>query len=399
MTTDFICHREGSSPKVVATGPGRGAGLRIALFSGNYNCVRDGANKALNRLVGFLLKEGAAVRVYSPTIAMPAFQPVGDVVSVPSISIPGRPEYRLALGLTRSVRADILRFRPTHFHLSAPDLLGKSAQKLARRLGLPVIASLHTRFETYLEYYGLSFLVPAAERHLRAFYAASDYVLAPNQPIADELRDQGLGSSVRIWGRGVDRNTFSPDRRDLAWRRAQGYADDDVVVMFFGRLVLEKGLEVFEQAVRELHERGHRLRPLVVGEGPARDWLSQRLPDAVFTGHLEGEALGRAVASADILVNPSRTEAFGNVNLEAMAAGVAVVSADVGSARALIEPNENGLLVSPQSPVAYAEVVDRLIASPERRRGLGLAAATAAAAYSWPGILKPVMEIYRNSPF
>ena len=377
----------------------RGSGLRIALFSGNYNCVRDGANKALNRLVAFLLNEGAAVRVYSPTIARPAFRPAGRVVSVPSISIPGRPEYRLALGLTRSVREDIRRFRPTHFHLSAPDLLGRSAQKLARKLGLPVITSLHTRFETYLEYYGLRFLVPAAERHLRSFYAGSDCVLAPNEPIAEELRDKGLGGSVRIWGRGVDQELFSPHRRDLEWRRAQGYGDDDVVVMFFGRLVHEKGLAVFEQTVRELHVRGHRIRPLIVGDGPAREWLAERLPGAVFTGHLEGAGLARAVASADIFVNPSVTEAFGNVNLEAMAAGVAIVSADVDSARALIEPDESGLLVSPRSPSAYAEMVDQLIASPERRRGLGLAAAAAAATYSWPNMLEPVLEIYRNSPF
>ncbi|HLL30778.1 MAG TPA: glycosyltransferase family 1 protein [Allosphingosinicella sp.] len=373
--------------------------MRIALFSGNYNCVRDGANKALNRLVAFLLNEGAAVRIYSPTVARPAFQPAGHVVSVPSVGIPGRSEYRLALGLTRSIREDISRFQPTHFHLSAPDLLGRSAQRLARKLGLPVITSLHTRFEAYLEYYGLRFLVPAAERHLRSFYAASDCVLAPNELIAEELRDKGLGGSVRVWGRGVDQELFSPGRRDLEWRRAQGYADDEVVVMFFGRLVLEKGLAVFEQTVRELHERGHAIRPLIVGDGPAREWLAARLPDPVFTGHLEGAALARAVASADILVNPSVTEAFGNVNLEAMAAGVAVVSADVDSARALIEPDESGLLVSPRSPSAYAEMVDQLIASPERRSGLAMAGAAAAATYSWPNILEPVLDIYRNSPF
>ena len=55
--------------------------LRIALFSGNYNYVRDGANQALNRLVGWLLEHGAAVRVYSPTTKTPAFEPAGDLVS------------------------------------------------------------------------------------------------------------------------------------------------------------------------------------------------------------------------------------------------------------------------------------------------------------------------------
>ena len=62
--------------------------LRIALFSGNYNYTRDGANQALNRLVGSLLGKGAAVRVYSPTVAEPAFEPTGDLVGTPSVGMP-----------------------------------------------------------------------------------------------------------------------------------------------------------------------------------------------------------------------------------------------------------------------------------------------------------------------
>jgi glycosyltransferase involved in cell wall biosynthesis len=385
-------------PSAAAVGR-RGEGLRIALFSGNYNCVRDGANKALNRLVAFLLDEGAKVRVYSPTVPKSAFPPVGELVSVPSIGIPRRREYRLALGLTRRVKEDIVGFRPTHFHLSAPDLLGRSAQRFARRLGIPVIASFHTRFETYLGYYGLQFLVPAAERHLKSFYAASDCVLAPNDAMAEWLRADGGCDRVRIWSRGVDRDLFSPERRDLEWRRARGYRDGDMVVMFFGRLVVEKGLETFAAAVEMLRAQGHSLRPLVVGDGPARAWLDERLPDALFTGHLEGDELGRAVASADILINPSATEAFGNVNLEAMAAGLAVVSADVGSAQSLIEPFRTGVLVPPSDPSAYARAVDALIRSPERRRGLGLAAAAAACAYNWPDILESVLSVYSSGLF
>jgi glycosyltransferase involved in cell wall biosynthesis len=379
--------------------PDRGAeGLRIALFSGNYNITRDGANKALNRLVGHLLERGAAVRIYAPTVPRPAFAPTGELVSVPSLPIPGRREYRLASGLTPRIRADIRAFAPTHFHLSAPDLLGTSAQKFAHELGVPAVASFHTRFETYFRYYGLQFLSSAVARHLRSFYADSDVVLAPNDPIAEELRREGLGDRVRIWGRGVD-DAFSPDRRDLAWRRLHGYGDDEAVVMFFGRIVREKGVDTFVAAMRDLAARGRSLRPLIVGDGPARPWLAARLPDAVFTGHLEGEDLARAVASADILVNPSETEAFGNVNLEAMAAGVAVVSADVGSARALIAPGRTGLLVPPRAPGAYAEAVEALVKAPRRRRRLGLAAAAAAAAYSWPDILDAVLEIYRATFF
>jgi glycosyltransferase involved in cell wall biosynthesis len=134
---------------------------------------------------------------------------------------------------------------------------------------------------------------------------------------------------------------------------------------------------------------------MIVGEGPARAWIEEKLPGAVFIGHLDGQGLGRAVASADILINPSVTEAFGNVNLEAMASGLAIVSADVGSAQALLEQDRSGLLVSPRDPVAYADAVETLIRFPARRRRLGHAARAASAAYNWSDILDSVIDVYR----
>ena len=371
-------------------------GLRIALFSGNYNCVRDGANRALNRLVAHLLRRGAAVRVYSPTTDSPAFPPAGELVSVPSIGIPGRTEYRLATRFPARIREDLDRFAPTHIHLSCPDLLGGRALAYARARGIPAVASLHTRFETYPAYYGLHFLVPPIVARQRYFYSRCDLVLAPNPAMAEHLGAYGVPRErVRIWGRGVDHRLFAPSLRSEAWRASHGYGPATPVLLFFGRLVLEKGLEMFAATVELLRGRGTAVRPLIVGDGPARAWMEERLPDAVYTGHLDGEALGRAVASADILVNPSVTEAFGNVNLEAMAAGVAVVSADVGSARALIEHGRTGLLVPPDDPAAYAAAVAGLMEDPKKRVEIGRAAAEASLAYNWPDILDQVIAAYR----
>jgi phosphatidylinositol alpha 1,6-mannosyltransferase len=126
--------------------------LRIALTSGNYNYTRDGANKALNRLVGYLLKEGAAVRVYSPVVENPAFPPTGDLIGSPSVPVPFRPEYRIPMGLG-PVRADLDAFKPNVVHVSAPEFLGHSAARYARARNLPVLGSVHTRFDTYLRYY------------------------------------------------------------------------------------------------------------------------------------------------------------------------------------------------------------------------------------------------------
>ena len=93
-------------------------GLRVALFSGNYNYVRDGANQALNRLVGYLQRQGAQVRVYSPKVASPAFPSKGKLVGVPSLPFPGRGEYRFPLALSPRVRRDLAEFAPHVTHVS-----------------------------------------------------------------------------------------------------------------------------------------------------------------------------------------------------------------------------------------------------------------------------------------
>ena len=369
--------------------------LRIALFCGNYNCVKDGANNALNHLVSYLLQEGAQVRIYSPTVANPAFEAAGDLVSVRSVAIPGRSEYRLTLGLDKRTKADVRRFEPTHIHVSAPDPQGYQAQELARELGCPLVTSLHTRFETYFEYYGLRAFRPWAERYLRSFYARSDLVLVPNIPILQELSSWNMTNCISLWSRGVDQQQFHPTFRNLEWRRSQGWDETDIVPIFFGRLVREKGIDKFSATIAKAIEQGLQLRPMIVGDGPAKAEFASQLPDgARFLGHLSGEDLSRAIASADILINPSTTEAFGNVNLEAMASGLAIVSADVPSAQALISHNDNGVLVPPNDVAGYADALTDLAHDRGKRAQLGSAAAVTAAAFTWSAALADVVQGY-----
>ncbi|OYW46180.1 MAG: glycosyl transferase family 1 [Sphingomonadales bacterium 32-68-7] len=384
-----------AAPEALSGSPPVSAeGLRVALYSGNYNSVRDGANKALNRLVGRLLERGAAVRVYSPVAPEPAFEPTGDLVAVPSVPIPMRNEYRISYGLSGPVRQDLIDFRPNLLHLAVPDYTAWRAQTLARTLGIPIVASLHTRFETYFEYYGLGFLRPLGERYLEMFYGRCDLVLTPNAALGYNVC-RASGTRTSMWSRGVDGELFSPANRDLEWRRANGYADNEVVVAFFGRLVLEKGTEIFGRIVTELRRRGHRVVPLLIGDGPERERMAAALGEAVFTGHVEAAELARAIACADVVINPSVTEAFGNVNLEAMSAGLAVVGSDVPVTRAMIEPGVTGLVADPASATDFADAAESLIVDPELRARIGAAARREAARYDWDAILDGVIADYR----
>ena len=374
--------------------PSSCADLRIALFSGNYNYVRDGANQSLNRLVGYLLRQGAQVRVYSPTVAEPAFPPTGDLVALPSLPIPGRAEYHVAMGLSPRVRKDLKAFAPNVVHISSPDPSGHRAVSWARSRGLPVLASVHTRFETYPRYYNLAFLEPILEAMLRRFYRRCDALVAPSESMAQVLRDQRMNYDVSIWSRGVDREIFDPSRRDMAWRRSLGIADEEVVVGFFSRLVMEKGLDVFSDAIDELRRKGVPYRVLVVGDGPAREWFENRLPEAVFTGFLGGPDLARAAASMDVLFFPSVTETFGNVTLEAMACGLPVVAAAATGSDALVDDHVSGRLIRPGAIHQYADALHAYVTDAALRRRHGEAGEKRSLEFSWDQINQTVADTY-----
>ncbi len=371
--------------------------LRIALFSGNYNYVRDGANQALNRLMGSALEAGAKVRVYSPTIDPPAFAPVGDLVSVPSWSLPGgRGEYRLARGLPAAVKADLKRYKPNIVHVSAPDFLGHRALNWARSQGIPCIASLHTRFETYPRYYGLAVIEPLLVWMQKRFYNRADQVMVPSPSMAQLLREWGVTSPIGIWSRGINHQRFNPGRRDNEWRRSLGIADDEVAIGFLGRLVLEKGLGVFADVIAQLRQRGVRHRVLVIGDGPAREWFAKHVPEAVFTGFQAGDDLGRAVAGMDVFFMPSVTETFGNVTTEAMAAGVPVVAARATGSVDLVEEGVTGFLVPPLDVTAYADAIARLVEDPALRAEAGRAGSARVSGYEWEQVNAAMLEVYRK---
>jgi len=368
--------------------------LRVALITGNYNMVRDGPTQALNRLVGYLLRQGAHVRIYAPTVENPQVEATGDLISLPSFAIPGRAEYRMTTGLSPRIRRDIAAFAPNVVHVASPDVAPHRAVTWARRRGIPVLGSVHTRFDTYPRYYNMAWIEPLLTAALRRYYRRCDALVAPSESFAQVLRDQRMNYDISLWERGVDREIFHPGRRDMEWRRGFGIGDDEIVIGFLGRIVMEKGLDVFADTIDELEARKIPHRVLVVGDGPARAWFEARSPNAVFAGYQGGMDLGRAVASMDILFNPSITETFGNVTLEAMACALPVVAAQAAGSESLVDNNVSGRLVRPGAIHAFAEVLRGYITNPALRAAHGEAGEIRAREFGWDRINQAVADTY-----
>ena len=166
------------------------------------------------------------------------------------------------------------------------------------------------------------------------------------------------------------------------------------VIGFLGRLVMEKGLDVFSDTIDQLKRRNVRHKVVVVGEGPARGWFETRLPDAAFVGFQGGADLARAVASMDMLFNPSVTETFGNVTLEAMACGLPVVAAKATGSQSLVDDNRSGRLITPGAIAQFAEALRSYCESPALRAEHGKAGEQRSLDYSWDAINQAVADTY-----
>jgi glycosyltransferase involved in cell wall biosynthesis len=232
---------------------------------------------------------------------------------------------------------------------------------------------------------------------MRRLYRRCEVVMAPAESTAAILRAQRMNRDIAIWSRGIDREQFNPGRRDMDWCRAQGIGDDEMVVAFLGRIVMEKGLDVFADAVHAFAETGLRHRVLVIGDGPARPWFEQQLPGAIFMGQQTGNDLARALASADVLFNPSITEAFGNVTLEAMACGLPVVAAESSGTTNLVRDGVTGTLCDPSDVGEFARALEAYARDPGLRRRHGEAGLAVARTMDWDTINAAVIRVYLHA--
>ena len=372
------------------------SGLKVAIFTGNYNHIRDGVSLTLNRLVAFLLGKKVEVLVFGPTTEPPAFSHEGTLISVPSLSMPGRPEYRISIALSSRATKKLEEFNPDIIHIATPDLLGFKALRWAINRNKPVVSSYHTHFSSYLKYYKLTLLEPFMWKYLRWFYSKCIMVFVPSYSMSEILEAKQIKSDLRIWARGIESDKFSPVFRSDKWRREKGFKPEDIVISFVSRLVWEKNLNLFADLVKSLSSEYPQVKALIVGDGPAYEEVKEIIPEAVFTGFLEGEDLATAYASSDLFFFPSDTETFGNVTLEAMASGLPCIVADATGSKSLVEHGVNGFLAPAGEPNDFYKLIENLIVNTELREKMAAASIEKAVNYSWDSINSTLLGYYKE---
>lgn len=253
---------------------------------------------------------------------------------------------------------------------ATPGPLGFAALAAARLLGLPCVGQFHTEVgEFAARMSGDPGIGAATTRMAGWFYRRLDRCLAPSRATCARLAALGVEPArIELVPRGVELTLFHPRQRDRAWLARFGLGDGPVV-LYVGRLSHEKNLDLLGRAFAAVRTQRPHASLLLVGDGPAAATLDG--PGVVRAGYLHGDELARAFASADLFAMPSETETFGNVVVEAQAAGLPVVVARGGAAREQIVPGQTGLVVDGAGPAEMAAALLRLIDDPAWRADLG----------------------------
>jgi glycosyltransferase involved in cell wall biosynthesis len=361
----------------------------VCIVTETYPPEINGVAATLTRLAAGMRERGHIVSLVRPRQAADSVgrRPEPGTLLVKGMRLPGYKGLQIGAPAGATLRAVWSRRRPDAVYVATEGPLGWSAARAGAALGIRVWSGFHTSFDRYVSHYGAGWLRRPIAAYLRRFHNRTAGTLVSTRDLRDALAAAGF-ERLGVLGRGVDHGRFDPARRSAALRREWGACDDDLVVLYVGRLAPEKNVELAVAAYRAMQRERLGLRFVVVGDGPLRAALGRTHPDLVFRGFRTGDDLAAHYASADVFLFASETETFGNVTLEAMASGLAVVAYDYAAARVHVEHGVTGVVAAPGDARGFVAAAAALARAPQSLPALRRRARAAMEAVDWSRVVE-----------
>jgi glycosyltransferase involved in cell wall biosynthesis len=240
-------------------------------------------------------------------------------------------------------------------------------------LDLKTAGIYHTDFPQYVRILTQdNYMETLAWGYMQWFYSQLDVVYVNSEHYRQRWIERGIAPErLKLFPRGIDTTLFTPGSRNPGFWEKYGKKAGEIGLLYVGRISKEKNIDVAVAAVRKLSGEGFPVRLLMVGDGPYLRELRHEAPEACFSGYLRSAELATAYASSDIFVFPSTTDTFGNVVLEAKAAGLPCVVSNRGGPCELVNDGVDGFITKALDVGDFARVLRLLCKDPELRATMG----------------------------
>ncbi len=363
--------------------------LRVAMVTETYPPEVNGVARTVYMMVEGLRERGHAIQLVRPRQnGADRAAPNGTYEELlrPGVPIPRYSQLRMGMPAKQTLVRSWSFKRPDIVHIATEGPLGWTALAAARKLKIPVATDFHTNFHAYSKHYGFAWLSRPVSAYLRKFHNNADCTLVPTDEMATDLGKLGF-ERLRVVGRGVNPKVFTPERRRSELRASWGAGPDTLVAMCVSRFAPEKNFPLLIEAFEHMKAARPDSLLVLVGDGPLADQLRRTTNGFVIAGRKVNGELSAHYASADVFLFPSMTETFGNVTLEAMASGLAIVAYDYAAARQYLRHGESAHLAPFGDSEAFIAEAVALAKDPDLVRKLGAEARRLAGGLSWDAIV------------
>lgn len=372
--------------------------VKVAIVTETYPPEVNGVASTIARFIEGLEVLGHEITLIRPRQGLkdkPKNEMSFKEILTVGIPIPGYGALRMGLPQKNTLLKTWSSNRPNLVHIVTEGPLGWAALQAAKKLNIPVCSDFRTNFDAYSAHYGLSWLKNPIQRYLRFFHNQCSFTMVPTQALKNQLLSHGF-ERLKVLARGVDTELFNPLKRCNGLRNQWGIKDHEKVVLYVGRLASEKNLQVTVDAFKAMLQINPDLKMVWVGDGPQKGALELSCPNSIFTGLQTGDSLATHYASGDIFLFSSLSETFGNVTLEAMASGLAVLAYDYAAARQFIQHGVNGFLANPNDANSFITESVLFIKDDVDLEKLRAQARQTTLEISWDKVTEKLEENYRD---
>lgn len=374
--------------------------MKVALFTDTFLPDVNGVARTLARWVRYLENHGVSCKVFAPQCDENPGTDYNSTMVERFYSIPFLfyPECKLAIPNPIHLKRTLMEFQPDLIHVATPFNLGLYGLHYGKKRKIPIVASYHTHFDQYLQYYKMQWVESMLWKYMAWFHQACSRIYVPSRSTMEYLEQRGF-DNLEVWSRGVDPSRFHPKVNRSEVLKKYGVPEDKFVMLFVGRLAPEKSVDVVLETFRRLPERIRANASLILaGDGPLFKELTENNTDESvhFTGFVQGSELSSLYAAADLFVFPSATETFGNVVLEAMASGTAVIGAAAGGVMDTVMHGQNGWLCPAGDTDAFIQAVIHLYDNEGLRKHLESHGLAYSAEQNWDSIFTRLLDSYRQ---